>query len=190
MDRPGLKAQAEVLIYEHRGARKVLIHRQKLNTFTYNFIKMIYGMTYSLSMGANVSVALTNLMGDSIEVMFQGPWNPGGGVYLAEETSDYDLPCILRIGSSSTPESRSDYHLGDEKMNAEANVAIADDKVKISASFTPSTDITVREVGYSKAFREKSTGGRDDFLMLRGVISERTFSAGTTYTVEIRISFT
>jgi len=186
----GLKAQAEVLIYEHREGRKVLVHRQKLNTFTMNFIYMVEGMLDFMGSDAGATFGLTDLTGASRTVQFQGPHDPSAGLYLATETTGKSLPTKIRIGSSSTPESRNDYKLGDEKMAEDATVITANSTVKASASFTPSTDITVREVGLSKAYRHSDTGDVYEFLMLRGVISERTFSAGTTYTVEIRINFT
>lgn len=190
MEGPGLKAQAEVLIYEHRGSHKVLIHRQKLNTFTMNFVYMIEYMLKRITADTGHVIGLTDLTGTSQMVQFQGPHDPAGGSYLATETTGKSLPTKIRIGSSSTPESRNDYKLGDEKMAEDASVITANSTVKASASFTPSEDIIVREVGLSKAWRKYDTGDVYEFLLLRGVISERTFSAGTTYTVEIRINFT
>ena len=190
MGAKGLKAQAEVLIYEHRKGRRVLIHRQKLNTFTMNFIYMVEHMLDPMGADAGATIGLTDLTGTDHPVMFQGPHDPSANSYLATETTGKSLPTKIRIGSSNVAESRNDYKLGDEKMAEDATVITANSTVKASASFTPSEDITVREVGLSKAYRHAETGDVYEFLMLRGVISERTFSAGTTYTVEIRINFT
>ncbi|RLJ02952.1 MAG: hypothetical protein DRP11_02195 [Candidatus Aenigmatarchaeota archaeon] len=190
MEREGLKAQAEVLIYEHRKGRKVLIHRQKLNTFTMNFIHTMEFFLKGVSADTGLVIGLTDLTGASQNVQFQGPHDPSGGSYLATETTGKSLPVRIRIGSSDAPESRDDYKLGDEKMAESATVITANSTVKASASFTPTEDIIVREVGLSKSWRKFETGDVYEFLLLRGVISERTFSAGTTYTVEIRINFT
>ena len=185
-----LKAQAEVLIYEHREGKKRLIHRQKLNTFTMNFIHMVEAMLRSMGAGEGYAPSLTDMSGTAHYVMFQGAHDPEMEIYIATDTREQALRSHIRIGSSSTPETRNDYALGDEKMASEASVGVYNSLVKASASFTPDTDITVREVGLSKQYRDRDTGSAYDFLLLRGVITERTFSAGTTYTVEIRISFT
>lgn len=186
LHRAGKAVKVELAIYKDGK----LDFKQKLKTFTNNFIKILECLLRHATAGSIQQVELINTAGSSYYFMFQGVHDPSANQYLANNTSGNDLPCEIQIGTDSTPESRDDYALKNMVMSEEATSSIVDGSLKFSATFTPGTDITVREVGLVKQFKIIDTDVPTPILLLRSVIAEYTMHAGTTYVVEITISFT
>jgi len=177
--------KAILRIYRVERGRKILEREEKLNTFTNNFVKFLAYSLMSLHADEETVQAMTAIDGSSQNVRLQGQ----AATYLLNDTTGLDLPLYISIGSDNTPASRDDYALKNLQMSAEASgPTITNGTIKYSANFTPGTDITVREVGLSKVWREAGAGSSYEFLLLRSVISDFTMSAGTTYVVEITIS--
>jgi len=178
--------KVELAIYKNGK----LDYKQKLKTFTNNFIKLLECLLRNATAGSIHQVELTTTAGSTYYFMFQGVHDPGANQYLANNTSGNDLPCEIQLGTDSTPESRDDYALKDLVMGERATSSVSDGKIKFSATFTPGMDLTIREVGLTKDFKKVDTDMPHGILLLRSVISEYTMHAGTTYVVEITISFT
>jgi len=182
--------KVEIEIYEIKKDKKELKIKQKINTFTMNFVYMLAGCLAPMDADAAIGPSIPDDTGTDRPLYFQGTVDETvtPPLYLAFNTDTKALPTYIAIGKSGVGATRDDYKLGDEAARELASYTRVDATIIFSASFTLTVDTIIREIGLFKGWRCRTDAEMYKFLILRGVIAEFTMYAGTTYSVEVKIT--
>jgi len=134
------------------------------------FIRFMAGLFTSVGTTGTTSFSFTDTTGTSRtqQVKFAAT---AGTTFL--NTTSCENRLYIALGTSSTPSTIDDYKLGNKIAEAVSSIVVDDANgiIRLYATFTFSTDVTINEVGleWSGAVYGTSTCGR--FLVDRTVLS-------------------
>ncbi len=195
------EVRVSVLVEQYRDGQLIKRVYEKSDPFTENFAKVLAMIFYNGSPTATKScygpVVVTAIDGTTRTLCssFRETREYTSTTAMATwdciccEVPFYAKGVKIYIGSSSAPFSPSNYSLGSPIANASASEVVVtynttSANFTVSASFSISSDVTIREVGLTRYFREEYSEDIFEALLLRDVLSSPINAvAGDTVTV-------